>query len=196
MKPYDRGPLFTPPSEAGALQLPGWAGGANWGGAAFNPESERLFVPSMTSPTIVQLVKPDPEKSNFQLRRGGLMIVPSIDGLPVTRPPYGRVTALDLHHGTTAWMTPIGDGPRHHPHLASLNLPPLGMETRGNPLGDPDPLLFVAQGGGNVGAAPPAAGNGVMLPPPETPKLYAFDKASGRCSGRRRRQSPGRWPRR
>ena len=39
LKPYDRGPLFTPPSEAGAIQLPGWAGGANWGGAAFDPES-------------------------------------------------------------------------------------------------------------------------------------------------------------
>ena len=53
----------------------------------------------MTSPTLVQLVKPDPEKSNFQLRRGGLMVVPSIDGLPVTKPPYGRVTALDLRAG-------------------------------------------------------------------------------------------------
>ncbi len=179
LKPYDRGPLFTPPSEAGAIQLPGWAGGANWGGAAFDPESQRLFVPSMTSPTLVQLVKPDAEKSNFQLRRGGLMVVPSIDGLPVTRPPYGRVTALDLTQGTTAWMVPVGEGPRNHPHLASLNLPPLGMETRGNPLVTRT-LLFIAQGGGNVGAAPPAAGSGIKLPPPETRKLYAFDKATGR----------------
>jgi quinoprotein glucose dehydrogenase len=179
LKPYDRGPLFTPPSERGAIQLPGWVGGANWGGAAFDPETERLFVPSMTSPTMVQLVKPDPEKSNFQLRRGGLMVVPSIDGLPVTKPPYGRVTAFDLREGTTAWMVPVGDGPRAHPHIAHLNLPPLGMETRGNPLVTRS-LLFVAQGGGNVGAAPPAAGAGIKLPPPEVRKLYAFDKATGR----------------
>jgi quinoprotein glucose dehydrogenase len=179
LKPYDRGPLFTPPSERGAIQLPGWAGGANWGGAAFDPESERLFVPSMTSPTMVQLVKPDADKSNFQLRRGGLMVVPSIDGLPLTKPPYGRVTALDLRQGTTAWMAAVGDGPRQHPHLAALNLPPLGMETRGNPLVTRT-LLFIAQGGGNVGVAPPAAGSGIKLPPPEARKLYAFDKASGR----------------
>ena len=143
------------------------------------PRPSGLFVPSLTSPTLVQLVKPDPEKSNFQLRRGGLMVAPSIDGLPVTKPPYGRVTALDLRQGTIAWMAPMGDGPRNHPHIAHLNLPPLGMETRGNPLVTRT-LLFVAQGGGNVGAAPPAAGSGIKLPPPETRKLYAFDKATGR----------------
>ncbi len=178
LTPFDRGPLFTPPSERGTVQLPGWVGGANWGGAAFDPETGRLFVPSLTSPTMVQLVKPDPEKSNFQLRRGGLMITPSIDGLPVVKPPYGRVTALDLHHGTIAWMTPIGDGPRHHPHIAHLNLPPLGMETRGNPLVT-QTLLFVAQGGPNLAPAPPASGSSVKLPLPETRKLYALDKASG-----------------
>ena len=69
------------------------------------------------------------------------------------------------------------------------------METRGNPLVTRT-LLFIAQGGGNVGAAPPAAGSGITLPPPETRKLYAFDKATGRRSGRRRRRLPGRWPRR
>ena len=53
------------------------------------------------------------------------------------------------------------------------------METRGNPLATRT-LLFIAQGGGNVGAAPPAAGSGIKLPPPETRKLYAFDKATGR----------------
>jgi quinoprotein glucose dehydrogenase len=160
------------------VQLPGWVGGANWGGAAFDPESGRLFVPSLTSPTMVQLVKPDPEKSNFQLRRGGLMTTPSIDGLPVVKPPYGRVTALDLHQGTIAWMTPIGDGPRHHPHIAHLKLPPLGMETRGNPLVT-QTLLFVAQGGGNLAPVPPSSTSGVTLPPPETRKLYALDKATG-----------------
>ena len=47
---YDRGPLFTPPSERGTVQLPGWVGGANWGGAAFDPETRLLYVPSLTSP--------------------------------------------------------------------------------------------------------------------------------------------------
>ncbi len=175
LAPYDRGPLFTPPTERGTAQLPGWVGGANWGGAAFDPERGRLFVPSMTSPTIVQLVKPDPAASNFQFRRGGQMLTPSIDGLPLTKPPYGRVTALDLREGTLAWTSPVGEGPRRHPLLAALDLPPLGMETRGNPLLTRT-LLFIAQGGGNLAPPPPA---GLKLPPPETRKLHVFDPDTG-----------------
>jgi len=175
LAPYDRGPLFTPPSERGTAQLPGWVGGANWGGAAFDPERGRLFVPSMTSPTIVQLVKPDAAASNFQFRRGGQMLTPSIDGLPLTKPPYSRVTALDLNAGTLAWASPVGDGPRRHPLLAALDLPPLGMETRGNPLLTKT-LLFIAQGGGNLAPPPPA---GLTLPPPETRKLHVFDPDTG-----------------
>ena len=177
LAPFDRGPLFTPPSEKGTVVLPGWVGGANWGGAAFDPESGRLFVPSMTSPIVVQLVRPDGEKSNFQLLRGGQMNAPTIDGLPLTRPPYGRVTALDLHQGTQAWMVPVGEGPRRHPRLAALELPPLGMQTRGNPLATKT-LLFIAQGGGPLGAPPP--GGAGAAAPPETRKLRAFDKATGR----------------
>ncbi len=182
LKDFDRGPLYTPPSERGTAQLPGWVGGANWGGAAFDPETGRLYVPSMTSPTMVQLVKPDAEKSNFQLRRGGQMFMPTIDGLPVVKPPYSRVTALDLNLGTTAWMSPIGDGPRQHPLIASLNLPPMGMEARANPLVTKT-LLFLSQGGGNVGGVPgitPAgASTGPPPPLPETRKLHVFDKATG-----------------
>ncbi len=182
LKGFDRGPLYTPPSERGTAQLPGWVGGANWGGAAFDPETGRLYVPSMTSPTMVQLVKPDAEKSNFQLRRGGQMFMPTLDGLPLVKPPYSRVTALDLNAGTTAWMSPIGDGPRQHPLLASLNLPPLGMEARSNPLVTKT-LLFISQGGGNVGGVPgitPAgASTGPPPPPPEVRKLHVFDKGTG-----------------
>lgn len=177
LAPFERGPLFTPPSEKGTVVLPGWVGGANWGGAAFDPESGRLFVPSMTSPIVVQLVRPDGAKSNFQLLRGGQMNAPTIDGLPLTKPPYGRVTALDLNQGTEAWMVPVGEGPRRHPRLAALNLPPLGMQTRGNPLVTKT-LLFIAQGGGPLGAPPP--GSAAAAAPPETRKLRAFDKQTGR----------------
>lgn len=176
LAPFERGPLFTPPSEKGTVVLPGWVGGANWGGAAFDPESRRLFVPSMTSPIIVQLVRPDGAKSNFQLLRGGQMNAPTIDGLPLTKPPYGRVTAIDLNQGTETWMVPVGEGPRRHPRLAALNLPPLGMQTRGNPLVTKT-LLFIAQGGGPLGPPPPGS---AAAAPPETRKLRAFDKQTGR----------------
>jgi quinoprotein glucose dehydrogenase len=145
-------------------------GGANWSGAAFDPESGWLYVPSVTSPTMVQLVKPDPARSNFLYRRGGLLAMPTLEGLPLVKPPYGRVTAIDLHRGAIAWMSPLGDGPRDHPLLKGLDLPALGVEARGNPLVTKT-LLFVAQGAGNVGG-PPAAGG-------EPRRLYAFDKATG-----------------
>ena len=52
--------------------------------------------------------------------------VPGPQGLPLVKPPYKRVTAIDLNTGTHAWMSPHGDGPRNHPALRHLNLPALG----------------------------------------------------------------------
>ena len=57
---YDHGPLFTPPTERGTINLPGWAGGANWWGAAFDPDTGLFYIPSITSPIVVKLNEPDP----------------------------------------------------------------------------------------------------------------------------------------
>jgi quinoprotein glucose dehydrogenase len=51
-------------------------------------------------------------------------------GLPLTKPPYGRITAIDMNRGEHVWMIANGDGPRHHPLLKHLNLPPLGQAGR------------------------------------------------------------------
>ena len=184
VKGFVYGPLFTPPSEKGTIQLPGWVGGANWSGGAFDPDTGRLYVPSLTAPIVVQLVKPpDATKSNFLYRRGQQVTsVPGVDGLPFLKPPYSRVTAIDLHAGTLAWTTAIGDGPRKHPLLSDLNLPPLGGGARGNPLLTRT-LLFIAPGTGNL--AGPATSVPVgdrplsPRPPPETRRFQALDKATG-----------------
>ena len=68
LKQWDRGPLFTPPSERGTVQMPGHVGGADWGGAGVDPVSGMLFVPSLTSPIIVPLTKGDPARGNLQYR--------------------------------------------------------------------------------------------------------------------------------
>lgn len=178
---FDYGPLFTPPSERGAVALPGWVGGANWGGAAVDPESGTLYVPSITLASVLQLTKPDAKVSNFLFRRGGVTLLPLIDGLPAVKPPYSRVTAIDLNRGEIRWTSPLGDGPRAHPRLAHLNLPPLGSGARGAPLVTRT-LLFVAMGQAGLGSArsvpvgtqPPSAPL-----PPEAPKLVAFDKNTG-----------------
>jgi quinoprotein glucose dehydrogenase len=166
VRQYEMGPLFTPPSEKGTIQLPGNGGGANWSGAAFDPETGRLYVPSITSPFLVQLIKPDPSRSNLRYRRGPNNLA-TIDGIPVSKPPYSRLTAYDLNAGSIAWQIPLGDGPRRHPLLAALNLPPLGGG-RGYVLATRT-LLFVAHRG--------RPGSDAV--PPEAPSLQALDKASG-----------------
>jgi quinoprotein glucose dehydrogenase len=181
IKPFEYGPLYTPPSEKGTIAMPGWIGGANWAGAAFDPEHGTLYVPSVTSPIVIQLVKPDPAKSNLLYVRGGVMAPPTLDGLSIVKPPYGRVTAIDLNQGDIKWVSAVGDGPRDHPLLKDLNLPPLGAALRNAPLVTKS-LLFIAMGQGNLGG-------GRNLPvgdrplskglPPEPLKLRAYDKATG-----------------
>lgn len=181
IKPFDYGPLYTPPSEKGTITMPGWIGGANWAGAAFDPEHGTLYVPSVTSPIVIQLVKPDPAKSNLLYVRGGVQAPPTLDGLPIVKPPYGRVTAIDLNTGEHKWMTAVGDGPRAHPLLKDLNLPPLGAPLRNAPLVTRS-LLFIANGQGNLGGGRnlPVGGRPLSTGVPAEPiKLRAYDKATG-----------------
>jgi glucose dehydrogenase len=68
LEQYIYGPLFTPSSEQGTINLTGWGGGANWRGAASDPENGILYVASMTVPVQVKLEKPD--RDVFDLQRG------------------------------------------------------------------------------------------------------------------------------
>jgi quinoprotein glucose dehydrogenase len=177
---FEHGPLFTPPSLKGTIQLPGNVGGANWGGAALDPATGMLFVPSLTNPIIDQIVPGDPARGNIRYRRGGIQTLPTLDGLPLFKPPYSRVTAYDLNTGTIAWQVPLGNGPRDHPLLKDLNLGPLGNGARGNPLVTAT-LLFVSQSGGGIGNAQarPVGDRPLTKLPPEPPSLRAFDKKTG-----------------
>jgi quinoprotein glucose dehydrogenase len=180
LEQWDRGPLFTPPSERGAVQLPGDVGGADWGGAGVDPQTGFLYVPSLTSPIIVQLEKGDTAPGNMRYRRGPMSNLPTLDSIPLYKPPYSRVTAYDLNKGTIAWQVPIGDGPRNHPLLKDLGLGPLGNGTRGSPLVT-STLLFVSQfsGGLGRGAALRVGDRPLTEMAPEPPKFRAFDKRTG-----------------
>jgi quinoprotein glucose dehydrogenase len=177
---YITGPMFTPPVVAtdtvkGVLQLPGWAGGANWWGAGLDPETGLLFVPSYTSPISVALSEPDAARSNFRYIRGMGQGVESFmgprgpQGLPLTKPPYGRITAIDLSKGDIAWQVPHGDGIRQK--LIEMGIPdpgPVGSPGGTGPLVT-ETLLFVGQGA-RADRGVGGAGPGV---------LRAFDKKSG-----------------
>ena len=130
---YNVGPLFTPPTlvkpdgTGATIQIPGAAGGSNWGSAGVDPERGIMYVQSATQPSLAGLIQPDPDRSKFRYVRGGdWMMPPRPSGLPLTKPPYGRVTAIDLNKGEILWQVPHGDGPIDHPKLKNLNLKNLG----------------------------------------------------------------------
>jgi len=128
---YDFGTLYTPPSERGTILMPGVVGGASWAGAALDPESGWLYIPSITQPYVIRLKVPAPGTSNMNYRGSERFRLMGPEGLPLTKPPYGRVTAIDLNTGEVKWVVPHGSGPRDHAKLKPLNLPVLGWPSRG-----------------------------------------------------------------
>jgi quinoprotein glucose dehydrogenase len=148
------GPMFTPPTARddrpggtqGTILMPGWVGGANWGGAAVDPETGVLYVPSVTSPNVTALVPPpDPDSSDFRYVRGLPREVPMPSGLPLLKPPYGRITAIDMNTGEHVWSRANGPGPVDHPAIAHLDLPWLGQRGRPAPLLTKT-LLWIGEG--------------------------------------------------
>jgi len=134
---YEIGPLFTPPpvlgenGKQGVIMLPSAAGGANWGGAAVDPDAGVMIVASMTLPMLNAVAKGDPNRTNFDYQRTGGFIAPGPQGLSLTKPPYGRITAYDLNKGEIIWQVPHGDGQRDHPALKGLALNSLGAAANG-----------------------------------------------------------------
>jgi quinoprotein glucose dehydrogenase len=175
VKKYKFGPAFTPPSVVGdgpndtkgTIQLPGSVGGADWTGAGFDPETGMLYVPSMTNPFVANLVPGNPAQTNLRYRASTRALLLGPRGLPLMKPPYGRITAIDLNRGEHAWMVPNGDGPRDHPAIKHLNLPPLGHASRGAVL--VTKTLLFAPDGDEVNTRTPAGGE----------RFRALDKATG-----------------
>ena len=175
------GPLFTPPIVAGQdgkkglIQVPGMAGGANWGGAAFDAETGMLYVPSQSQALAMGLREPDASRSDFRYDRGFVM-VNGPEGLPLLKPPYARITAIDLNQGTIAWQVPHGQGPTDHEAIEHLDLGPLGAHSMaGLAPGWPlltKTLLFAAQ-------AIPTGQGSILGGGPAKSYLRAFDKATG-----------------
>ena len=199
LKRFRLGPLFTPPSLRGTVQRPSQTGAMNWGGAAFDPETGRLYVKVSDTYHVSRLCKNDHqdsfvdgEYSNycgqtglFAFRggqgasRGQPPAVrqnapdqvpdtvnysgPQLAGIPLNKPPYAHLVAVDLNSGDIGWKVPFGvgnPGIREHPLLKGVQLPErLGTSGQPGVLVTKGGLVFI--GGGD-------------------PFLYAFDKTTGR----------------
>ena len=180
VRDFTLGPLFTPPlhaddsgGSAGTIQRPAIDGGANWGGAGVDPETGILYVPSHNRFSVLHFYTPDEAVGGtMQFTQGafGGGRQPAMpQGLPLFKPPYSRMTAIDLNTGEIAWMQPNGDGNRlrNHPMLRDLDLPPLGGDGRGGPLVTKTLLISALSAGGAEGG----------------PRLIARNKATGEIVG-------------
>ncbi len=179
VKNFRLGPLFSPPTLSyeggmqGTIQRPHVGGGANWSGAAVDPETGLLYVPSANRFSVIKYYTPDPaDGGNLRYVFQGLAagIQPRMpEGLPLLKPPYTRMTAIDLNTGEHAWMQPLGDGDRlrNHPRLRDLDLPPLGGDGKGGPLLTRTLLINALTAGGTD----------------DGPRLVAWDKATGELLG-------------
>lgn len=126
---YDTGPLYTPPSLKGTAVLPSDGGAANWTGAALDPTTGTIYIPSMTLPAMFKLTELDPDKTEYRYERSTMTFLGGPQGLPLIKPPYGRITAIDLNTGEHSWMVPNGEGPRQKLIAAGIPDPgPVGNQ--------------------------------------------------------------------
>jgi quinoprotein glucose dehydrogenase len=168
VKPFRLGGWMAPPSLSnaadgtrGTLSLPSYNGGANWWGGAYDPETGLFYVGSMTIPSMLSL-EPTPAGSDLAYREAGVR-APTVQGLPLVKPPWGRITAIDLKSGQHAWMIANADTPANvvgHPALKGVALPRTGIAKQAGLLVTKT-LLFAGEGEGG------------------SPVLRAHDKATG-----------------
>jgi quinoprotein glucose dehydrogenase len=198
---YKIGPIFTPPvvskweGPRATLILPAATGGANWEGGSFDPETHIMYVFSVTAASALGLTPPDERRKSDMNFITGQAPDPSkptpasgppvgaggesgnglfIQGLPIIKPPYGRITALDLNKGEIVWQIPHGETPdsvRNHPALKGLTIPRTGRDGR---IGTLVTKSLVIAGEGGFFTLPDGR-RGAML--------RAYDKATGKDAG-------------
>ncbi len=185
---YRLGPIYNPPLQRdnphgliGTIWCPGELGGTNiTGPPAADPETGIIYTISRTN-CGWRTVVPGEERDRLLERPTGTTIadfavglgtaagITGPQGLPLTKPPYSRITAIDLNTGEHLWWIPNGGTPRFvqdHPALRGLDIPPTGNLTHSAMLVTPTMLLHTAIGDDGT-----------------TPFLYAVDKATGERLG-------------
>ena len=189
---FTLGPLYTPPSpwieggNQGTLTLPNTWGAGNWNTGAFDPETGIYFAVSYTKTDNLGIAPTTSDSATMtHTIAQGSPNAPAIQGFPLVKPPYGRVTALNMNTGELEWSVANGDGPRDHPLLRDLDLPPLGIPNRPAPLVTKS-LLFVGEGSDAVVGTVPGGGGAYDGPDTGYDESWrwgtlfrAYDKSSG-----------------
>ena len=173
---FKMGPLYTPPIVAdtdgklGTLTVPHNQGAANWQSAAADPETGILYIPSVTNWWASAPRRGWARSDMGYVGRSTRVEAPL--GLPLIKPPWGRITAIDMNTGDHVWMVPNGQPPdyvKNHPALAGIDLSGVGNPERA-PLLVTKTLLFSGDGAGLFSSGPQGGGR----------KFRALDKKTGR----------------
>ena len=179
---YKIGPIYTPAIVQGenglraTLFVPN---GANWPGGSYDPDTGLMYLYSHTLSRAIGLVS-DPGRSDMEYVNARRQQV-RVQGLPLMKPPWGRITAIDLNKGEIVWQIAHGETPdfvRNHPALQGLDIPRTGR-TGGaggssGGIGTLTTKTLVMSGEGGVFTTPSGA-RGAML--------RAYDKATGQERG-------------
>jgi len=180
VKNYKMGPIFTPPVESKAegpwATLVSSLSGSNWMGGSIDPETGVVYVGSSRGIIGMGLV-PSGTRSDVGYISGrapGAQGQLTVKGLPLVKPPYSQISAIDLKTGTILWQTPHGDTPdnvRNNPALKGVNIPRTGHGGAAITLVTKTLVIAgekgtVTQSDGRVGAM-----------------LRAYDKATGKDAG-------------
>jgi quinoprotein glucose dehydrogenase len=153
---YRIGPVFTPPVVSKAegpiatLQMASQGAATNWPGGSYDPETHILYVHSQSAVATLGLVPPPPGAApdvryhqgtvlagarrsggsgSAAAAEGGAVTALTIQGLPLVKPPYGQLNAINLDTGDILWQVPHGETPdaiKNHPALKGLNIPRTG----------------------------------------------------------------------
>jgi len=176
---YRHGPLYTPPSREGTILMPGITGAINWDGGTVDPETGMLYVATQRSPYVVTLRRPGPDEGYFAWI-GGFQHLSGPQGLPLFKPPYASLLAIDLNSGEHRWRTPLGRGPLRHPALGGVALPErLGApNVRGWTLVTRR-LLFAVKSGAMFNTRSGPHGRRIYDQDRSDAHLWVYDKASG-----------------
>jgi len=216
---YKLGPMYTPPVESklggplATLTLPSPAGGTNWPGAAYDPETHTVYAYAQDTIAPLGLVRPPDKKytdMDFVLGRAGVEFRPSprgasegsgadlpaparvpgpaaaqgagilgpafnVNGLPVLKPPYGHISAINMDRGEIIWQVPNGETPdsiRNNPALKGLDIPNTGQA--GYDTGTLVTKTLVIQGDTQITTS---------ASHPRGAMLRAYDKATGKELG-------------
>jgi quinoprotein glucose dehydrogenase len=162
------GPMFAPPSVQGTVQMPGWIGGAGWGSTAIDPVRQLAFIKATNLPVLARVVPTGDARryatDTAQIDPGSPLTIELPDPrwwwprkarpltLPISKAPYGTLTAIDLTTGEHRWSIVLGDTPaiRQHPALRALKLPPLGVAGAPGGVATASGLVFITGGGAEL----------------------------------------------